>query len=105
LLQILQPTNAFFFFSGHVGRIGSFLQRISPILDDFTKEAVDIVVDHCILGQYVACALDRAARFRSLPITIRIDQGPEFTGKAYIPHIADMIWCEFSACGISRRRL
>lgn len=52
------------------------------IVDDFTKEAIDIVVDHGISGQYVACALDRAARFRSLPITIRTDQGPEFTGKA-----------------------
>ncbi len=52
------------------------------IVDDFTKEAVDIVVDHGISGQYVACALDRAARFRSLPITIRTDQRPEFTSKA-----------------------
>lgn len=37
------------------------------IVDDFTKEAVDIVVDHGISGLYVAWALDHAARFRALP--------------------------------------
>jgi putative transposase len=52
------------------------------IVDDFTKEAVDIVVDHGISGHYVTRALNAAARFRSLPETIRTDQGPEFTGKA-----------------------
>jgi putative transposase len=52
------------------------------IVDDFTKEAVDIVVDHGISGHYVTRALDAAARFRCLPQTIRTDQGPEFTGKA-----------------------
>jgi len=52
------------------------------IVDDFTKEAVDIVLDHGISGQYVTRVLDAAARFRELPRTIRTDQGPEFTGKA-----------------------
>jgi len=52
------------------------------IVDDFTKEAVDIVVDHGISGHYVTRALDAAVRFRSLPETIRTDQVPEFTGKA-----------------------
>lgn len=37
------------------------------IVDDFTKEAVDIVVDHGISGSYVARALDCAARFRGYP--------------------------------------
>jgi len=52
------------------------------IVDDFTKEAVDIVVDHGISGLYVTRVLDRAGRFRDLPHTIRTDQGPEFTGRA-----------------------
>ena len=52
------------------------------IVDDFTKEAVDIVADHGISGQYVTRVLDRAARFRGLPVAIRTDQGPEFTGHA-----------------------
>ncbi len=52
------------------------------IVDDFTKEAIDIVVDHGISGQYVTRVLDAAARIRDLPKTIRTDQGPEFTGKS-----------------------
>ncbi|WP_197362535.1 IS3 family transposase, partial [Ralstonia pseudosolanacearum] len=52
------------------------------IVDDFTKEAVDIVVDHGISGLYVARALDHAARFRGYPKALRTDQGPEFTSRA-----------------------
>jgi putative transposase len=52
------------------------------IVDDFTKEAIDIVVDHGISGRYLANALDRAARFRSLPITIRTDQASGIAGTA-----------------------
>ena len=52
------------------------------IVDDFTREAVDIVVDRGIGGQHVTHILDRAAFFRGYPKAIRTDQGPEFTGKA-----------------------
>jgi putative transposase len=52
------------------------------IVDDFTKEAIDIVVDHGISGHYVTRVLDQAGQFRRLPRVIRTDQGPEFTGKA-----------------------
>jgi putative transposase len=52
------------------------------IVDDFTKESIDIVVDHGISGRYVTRVLDRAVQFRKLPKVIRTDQGPEFTGKA-----------------------
>ena len=52
------------------------------IVDDFSKESIDIVIDHGISGLYVTRVLDRAARFRGLPRSIRTDQGPEFTGKA-----------------------
>ncbi|KOT11396.1 integrase core domain protein [Burkholderia mallei] len=52
------------------------------VVDDFTKEAVDIVVDHGISGLYVARALDRAACFRGYPKAVRTDQGPEFTSRA-----------------------
>lgn len=52
------------------------------IVDDCSKEAVDIVVDHSITGHYVVRLLEQAARFRGLPAAIRTDQGPEFTGKA-----------------------
>jgi putative transposase len=51
------------------------------IVDDFTKESIDIVVDHGISGLYVARVLDQAARFRGYPKAIRTDQGPEFTSR------------------------
>ncbi len=52
------------------------------IVDDFTKESIDIAVDHGISGHYVTRVLDQAIRFRGAPAAIRTDQGPEFTGKA-----------------------
>jgi putative transposase len=52
------------------------------VVDDFTKEAVGILVDHGISGFRVTRALDEMARFRGYPAAIRTDQGPEFTGKA-----------------------
>lgn len=52
------------------------------IVDDCTKESVDIVLDHSITGLYVTRVLDQAARFRGYPAAIRTDQGPEFTSKA-----------------------
>ena len=48
--------------------------KVLTIVDDFTKESVDLVAEHGISGQYVVRVLERAAQFR--------DQGPEFTSKA-----------------------
>ena len=55
--------------------------KILTIVDDCTKEAIDIVCDFGISGHYVTRVLDRVARFRGYPRAIRTDQGPEFTGK------------------------
>jgi len=52
------------------------------IVDDYSREAVDILVDRGISGHYVARRLSEIGRFRGLPLTIRTDQGPEFTGNA-----------------------
>jgi putative transposase len=52
------------------------------VVDDCTKEAVEILVAKRINGQGVADALDAVCRFRGYPTTIRTDQGPEFTGRA-----------------------
>lgn len=52
------------------------------VVDDCTKEAVEIAVDHTINGQNVAEILDAVCRFRGYPIAIRTDQGPEFTSRA-----------------------
>ena len=56
--------------------------KVLTIVDDCTKELVDLVPDSSISGHYVTRVLDRAARFRGYPQAIRPDQGPEFTGKA-----------------------
>ena len=51
------------------------------IVDDYTKEAIDIPVDHGISGEYVTRVLDRVGQFRGLPQVIRCDEGP-VTGNA-----------------------
>jgi putative transposase len=56
--------------------------KILTIVDDCTKEAIDLAVDFGISGHYVTRILDQAARFRGYPAAIRTDQGPEFTGRA-----------------------
>jgi putative transposase len=56
--------------------------KILTIVDDCTKEAIDLVADFGISGHCVTRILDQAARFRGYPKAIRTDQGPEFTGKA-----------------------
>lgn len=56
--------------------------KILTVVDDYTKEALDLVVSHSISGDHVASALDAIAQFRGYPAAIRTDQGPEFTSKA-----------------------
>ncbi len=56
--------------------------KILTLVDDFSKEALDLEVAHSISGDYVTRVLDRVAQFRGYPRAIRTDQGPEFTGKA-----------------------
>jgi putative transposase len=56
--------------------------KVLNIVDDFTKEAVDIVAGNSIRGADVVRTLEQAVRFRRLPRAIRTDQGPEFTGRA-----------------------
>lgn len=57
------------------------------VVDDFTRECVDITVDHGISGAYVARILDQAARFRGYPKAVRTDNGPEFTVSVRPPHL------------------
>lgn len=52
------------------------------VVDDCTKEAVEIAVARRINGQGVADLLDAVCRFRGYPAAIRTDQGPEFTGRS-----------------------
>ncbi len=52
------------------------------IVDDYTKECLDLPVATGISGEEVVRTLDAIAAFRGYPEAVRTDQGPEFTGKA-----------------------
>lgn len=54
------------------------------IVDDFSREWIDIAVDHGIGGEYVTRVLERAGQFRGYPQALRTDQGPEFTSRALL---------------------
>lgn len=56
--------------------------RCLNIVDDFTRQCLAIHVDTSIGGASVVALLDRLALTRSLPQSITLDNGPEFTGKA-----------------------
>jgi putative transposase len=60
---------------------GKRIKRLT-IVDDYSREAVDILVDRGMSGRYVARRLSEIGRFRGLPLTIRTDQGPDFSGNA-----------------------
>jgi len=52
------------------------------MVDDFTKECLDIRVAMGISGEQVVRTLDGIAAFRGYPKAFRTDQGPGFTGRA-----------------------
>ena len=54
------------------------------VVDDFSRECVDIAVDHGIGGEYVTRLLEQAGQFRGFPAALRTDQGPEFTSRAFM---------------------
>ncbi len=56
--------------------------RILTILDEYTRECLDIVVDRRINSQDVIDHLFNLLVFRGIPEHIRSDNGPEFTAKA-----------------------
>lgn len=55
--------------------------KVLTIVDDFTKESVDLVAEHGISGHYVVRVLGRAAQFWGMPSAIRTDQGPRAVFK------------------------
>ena len=54
------------------------------VVDDFSRECVDIAIDYGMGGQYVTRVLDQVGQFRGYPNAIRTDQGPEFTSRAFM---------------------
>ena len=58
--------------------------RLLNIVDDFTRESIEIEADTSISGERVTRILDHIAQRLGLPETLVIDNGPEFTGKAML---------------------
>jgi putative transposase len=57
--------------------------KCPTVIDDFSRESVQIAVDFGINAPYVTRLLDQAAQFRGYPNSIRTDNGPEFTSRAF----------------------
>ncbi len=64
--------------------------KLLNIVDEFTREALAIVVDRNIDADRVVDTLETLARLRGTPRFIRSDNGPEFVAHA----VND--WCRFS---------
>ena len=55
--------------------------RALTLVDDFTRECPVIEVDFSLPGARVVRVLDKLARMRGLPTSLRCDNGPEFAGQ------------------------
>jgi len=58
--------------------------RTLVIADDFTREALALVVDTSIGGQRMVCELDALIAQRGKPLTIVSDKGTEMTSRAVL---------------------
>lgn len=55
--------------------------RCLNLVDDFTKECLAIEVDTSLPGKRVVSVLERLAECRGLPMSVTVDNGPEFISK------------------------
>ena len=55
--------------------------RALTVVDHYTHECLDIVVDQSLRGEHVAEAMTRLAAARGKPAAIKVDNGSEFAGK------------------------
>ena len=56
--------------------------RTFNLVDDFSREAPTIVVDHSQPGERIVRELDAVVAQRGTPVMIVMDNGPEFAGRA-----------------------
>ena len=57
--------------------------KILTIVDDCTREIIDLVADYGISGRYVIRVLEKSSLSWGYPKAIRTDQGPEFTSRVF----------------------
>ena len=61
-----------------------------PVVDEFTRERLAIVVERSITAQGVAGELDALFAMRGAPGNVRSDNGPEFIAEAVKAHLHDL---------------
>jgi hypothetical protein len=79
-------------------RLRSMLKCL-VIVDDATREAIALIIEHCIGGEHLTRVLSgRSAPQRGWPAVIRTEDGLEFCGKAMLCRRAMLAW---ALCGSS----
>lgn len=63
--------------------------KIMPVVDEYTRECLAIVVSRSITVQDVVCELDALFAARESPGNVRSDNGPEFIAEAVKTHLHD----------------
>jgi putative transposase len=58
--------------------------RTFNVINDFIREALGIGIAVSLAAGRVACYLEKLAKYHGYPLKIRVDNGPEFTGKTFI---------------------
>ncbi|SCB86916.1 putative transposase [Gilliamella bombicola] len=58
--------------------------RTFNVIDDFNREALGIDIAVSLPAGRVIRYLDKLAEYHGYPLKIRVDNGPEFTGKTFI---------------------
>jgi putative transposase len=74
--------------------VGGRKLRILNVMDDCTRESLAAWCDYSIPGEKVVDVLQQIIEERGKPQQIRVDNGPEFTGKVFTK------WCEQHAIEI-----
>jgi transposase InsO family protein len=64
--------------------------KIMPIVDEFTRECLAIVVGRSITAQDVVRELDALFAARGVPGSVRSDNGPEFMAEVVKTHLRDL---------------
>jgi putative transposase len=58
--------------------------RTFNVIDDFNREAINIIVDTSISAKRVIRELEKMIEWRGKPERIRVDNGPEFTSYIFV---------------------
>jgi putative transposase len=58
--------------------------RTFNVIDDFNREALGIDMAVSLPAGRISRYLDKLAGYHGYPLKIRVDNGPEFTGKTFI---------------------